>query len=510
MKIPRNFLLLLMTFLLLFDASVLDAGKRRRNSSSKKDYGKEKKEEKKRSKTTKRKNSKTTKEKSEKERGRRKNRGRQVGKKRSSEKVRGFSKRNKTKVTQKRGRIKTRGRGRKALDRAKKAPDRGRKRSRSRSTARENNGSTGKRRKRDEKGDKKEDKAKDKKENNPVKRNDAAGIITAAGSAASSIQNPNAKAQRAAKKQEMYSNLLKDTIQQPASAGQQAPGTQAVLAKPPAGQSELTKSEKLKKQEEDICVICKQSFSQDILTVVTSCDHEFDEECLKKNFATGKTQCPICDKELSDEYDYPLPKERDQEKKDEKLSLAEKLKLQQEEKQESQVDNEKQEEETVSLTNLLKQENESREDQKKEGQEQKDQVAKDDDKKKKSLLDMLKEKEEPEEKVIAECNICQSDVVKNDAYLKTDCNHIFHEDCLLPWFEKGNSTCPNCRTDLSEQFSDVIVKEEINVEPKTKTKSLLEIMKTEDAIQQKESVKQNPSKAGSSLSKLLKETKFAQ
>ncbi|KAA0196075.1 hypothetical protein HAZT_HAZT010149 [Hyalella azteca] len=36
--------------------------------------------------------------------------------------------------------------------------------------------------------------------------------------------------------------------------------------------------------------------------------------------------------------------------------------------------------------------------------------------------------------------------------LKLTCNHVFHEGCLLPWFE-SRSTCPMCRSKVEMQRS---------------------------------------------------------
>jgi hypothetical protein len=35
--------------------------------------------------------------------------------------------------------------------------------------------------------------------------------------------------------------------------------------------------------------------------------------------------------------------------------------------------------------------------------------------------------------------------------MKLPCKHIFHETCLIPWFQR-ESKCPNCRFDLNEHF----------------------------------------------------------
>jgi len=49
-----------------------------------------------------------------------------------------------------------------------------------------------------------------------------------------------------------------------------------------------------------------------------------------------------------------------------------------------------------------------------------------------------------------ECAICQSS--KIIAPLKVEpCNHVFCEECVEPWFEKDNTTCPLCRAVVVEK-----------------------------------------------------------
>lgn len=36
---------------------------------------------------------------------------------------------------------------------------------------------------------------------------------------------------------------------------------------------------------------------------------------------------------------------------------------------------------------------------------------------------------------------------------KLPCKHIFHDTCILPWLD-SNITCPNCRFNLLEFFSE--------------------------------------------------------
>lgn len=46
-------------------------------------------------------------------------------------------------------------------------------------------------------------------------------------------------------------------------------------------------------------------------------------------------------------------------------------------------------------------------------------------------------------KVINDCSICFQNYEKGDG-VKLPCNHIFHNECILPWL-KDKNTCPLCR-----------------------------------------------------------------
>jgi hypothetical protein len=51
-----------------------------------------------------------------------------------------------------------------------------------------------------------------------------------------------------------------------------------------------------------------------------------------------------------------------------------------------------------------------------------------------------------------ECAICQQKEII--APLKLECNHVFCEECVEPWFEKDNTTCPLCRAVVVEKKKD--------------------------------------------------------
>nr|GFC97908.1 zinc finger, RING/FYVE/PHD-type [Tanacetum cinerariifolium] len=48
------------------------------------------------------------------------------------------------------------------------------------------------------------------------------------------------------------------------------------------------------------------------------------------------------------------------------------------------------------------------------------------------------------------CVICLEDFEPKEVVTVTPCNHIFHEDCILPWV-KSHGRCPVCRFSFSEK-----------------------------------------------------------
>ena len=47
-----------------------------------------------------------------------------------------------------------------------------------------------------------------------------------------------------------------------------------------------------------------------------------------------------------------------------------------------------------------------------------------------------------------ECSICLDIYKENDFLIKLKCNHMFHKECLEPWFNNNNNSCPLCRYKL--------------------------------------------------------------
>ncbi|XP_026391638.1 NEP1-interacting protein-like 2 isoform X2 [Papaver somniferum] len=60
---------------------------------------------------------------------------------------------------------------------------------------------------------------------------------------------------------------------------------------------------------------------------------------------------------------------------------------------------------------------------------------------------------EQDDDSIKGCVICIEDFVPNTEVLVTPCNHMFHEECIIPWV-KSHGQCPICRSALSKPDRD--------------------------------------------------------
>lgn len=45
------------------------------------------------------------------------------------------------------------------------------------------------------------------------------------------------------------------------------------------------------------------------------------------------------------------------------------------------------------------------------------------------------------------CNICKDDLMSTDYAVQLPCRHIFHKNCICPWF-KYRRSCPTCRYEI--------------------------------------------------------------
>lgn len=52
-----------------------------------------------------------------------------------------------------------------------------------------------------------------------------------------------------------------------------------------------------------------------------------------------------------------------------------------------------------------------------------------------------------------DCSVCKENYKVDDTICKMPCEHIFHEDCLMPWLNQHNS-CPVCRYELPTEDKD--------------------------------------------------------
>ncbi|KAI3982397.1 hypothetical protein MKX01_041235 [Papaver californicum] len=62
-------------------------------------------------------------------------------------------------------------------------------------------------------------------------------------------------------------------------------------------------------------------------------------------------------------------------------------------------------------------------------------------------------KEQGNDDSVKGCVICIEDFVPNMEVLVTPCNHMFHEECIIPWV-KSHGQCPICRSALSKPDRD--------------------------------------------------------
>ena len=67
------------------------------------------------------------------------------------------------------------------------------------------------------------------------------------------------------------------------------------------------------------------------------------------------------------------------------------------------------------------------------------------------------------------CTICMKEELDNNNTYTTDCNHMFCKECLDDWFQRGNQTCPLCRSHIDtyqykdEKYKLIIHKIENNI-----------------------------------------------
>jgi len=51
--------------------------------------------------------------------------------------------------------------------------------------------------------------------------------------------------------------------------------------------------------------------------------------------------------------------------------------------------------------------------------------------------------------LLDDCSICLNNLLKDQKVIKLNCNHIYHKDCILNWFNKDSENgCPLCRNNI--------------------------------------------------------------
>ena len=55
------------------------------------------------------------------------------------------------------------------------------------------------------------------------------------------------------------------------------------------------------------------------------------------------------------------------------------------------------------------------------------------------------------------CSICIHDIHEGDNVYVGDCNHIFHQDCMIQWVQSKGKDCPNCRSEIIPSSSSVVI-----------------------------------------------------
>ena len=68
-------------------------------------------------------------------------------------------------------------------------------------------------------------------------------------------------------------------------------------------------------------------------------------------------------------------------------------------------------------------------------------------------MQALSVKEASGQQLKLECPVCMGTFREGERYCTMPCEHLFHEQCLLPWLKERNS-CPKCRFELPTDDRD--------------------------------------------------------
>lgn len=53
------------------------------------------------------------------------------------------------------------------------------------------------------------------------------------------------------------------------------------------------------------------------------------------------------------------------------------------------------------------------------------------------------------------CSICLEILNENDKHVLEECQHEFHNDCLISWLRSGNTSCPICRNNDGHKYFNI-------------------------------------------------------
>jgi len=48
------------------------------------------------------------------------------------------------------------------------------------------------------------------------------------------------------------------------------------------------------------------------------------------------------------------------------------------------------------------------------------------------------------------CMICFDEFNVEQSVLKLPCNHLYHKDCIVPYFKEHSNKCPSCRCEVGK------------------------------------------------------------
>ncbi|KRW99425.1 hypothetical protein PPERSA_12529 [Pseudocohnilembus persalinus] len=97
------------------------------------------------------------------------------------------------------------------------------------------------------------------------------------------------------------------------------------------------------------------------------------------------------------------------------------------------------------------------------------------------------------------CSICYNQFEKGDIIRQTPCKHLFHTECIKPWF-KNSQQCPNCRFEIQEHFNKIENQEQLKSQEKQK-----QAQNEQQLYQQQLQISQEQNQQNTNLSQSLED-----